>query len=204
MAQSNRLLPEEWEGPTVNLAITNILFYLITILVGGNLFLTGDAAIKLFGFSIDGLSKGFLWTIITCNFVHADIAHLGFNMLFLLIFGTKLEELGLSNNAIYFAYLTTGIFSSIISLYIFFFPVSISLGASGAVFGLLGVNAGIEKQQNNPNFKRVLFLSIILFIFSSGQNTNVFAHLFGLIMGFVLGYRNFHLKFESYSMDHLR
>lgn len=197
-SESTSWLPEEWEGPTVALAFINIVFYIITIFVGKSIFTTGIDAIILFGFSIDSVKFGLFWTPLTSIFVHGSIAHIGFNLIYLLIFGLRLEERNFEDKAIWIAYISTGIASTVISALLFFNPNAITIGASGAVFGLLGVNVGVEKKLHDPNYKRVLGLSLILFIFSSGANTNVFAHLLGLIFGFLLGYSDY---FQGFNRD---
>jgi rhomboid protease GluP len=184
-------LPEEYDTPTVKLVIVNAIFYLITTIIGRNFIITGDTAIFLFGLSIDGLLNGFLWLPFTSIFVHAHIAHIGLNMIYLLIFGLRLEEKGFQDSAIYQAYIITGLFAGILSMFLFFSFSEISIGASGAVFGLLGMNVGYERRMNHPEYKKILGFSVLLFIFSVGVNTNVFAHLFGFITGVILGNSNY-------------
>ncbi|MHA2501457.1 MAG: rhomboid family intramembrane serine protease [Candidatus Kariarchaeaceae archaeon] len=77
--------------------------------------LIGDPALVLFGFSYYSLSLGLLWTPITSMFTHSGIAHLGGNMIFLFIYGFKLEERGYSGQGIYIAYIVTGLLASLLS-----------------------------------------------------------------------------------------
>ena len=82
----------------------NLVFYVITSVIGGGIFLTGRTAIVLFGISINSLEAGLFWTPFTSLFTHSSIAHLGSNMIFLLIFGFRMEERNYSDNGIYLAY----------------------------------------------------------------------------------------------------
>jgi len=172
-------------GSTLNLAGLNFFIYILTSIWGGSILTRGEPLIYL-GLSGIGLSFGFFWTPFTSIFVHGHLAHLGGNLIYLFIFGYRLEENGFKGKPIYFAYIVTGVLAGVLSLPIF--PSnSISVGASGAVFGLLGVNYGFLRYHKDPNKNKVLFVSLFLFIFASGPNTNVFAHLFGLIAGMILG-----------------
>ncbi|MCE7735187.1 MAG: rhomboid family intramembrane serine protease [Candidatus Heimdallarchaeota archaeon] len=182
-----REIDDVYKTATFELASINFVMYIITSIVGGSIIITGQRAAVLFGVSIDSVLNGAIWTPITSIFTHGSISHLGFNLIYLFIFGFKLEERGYNKNGIYFIYIVTGVGAGILSLFLFFSPTSLTLGASGAVFGLLGANVGISKKNNEPTYKRVLFFSVFLFIFSSGENTNVFAHLLGLIIGYFIG-----------------
>jgi membrane associated rhomboid family serine protease len=88
----------------------------------------------------DGLSAvkvGELGTLITAQFLHAGFLHVAGNMLYLWIFGNNLEEqLGRIRFVIF--YLTCGVLASLAQWY--FAPMSgiPSLGASGAIAGVMG------------------------------------------------------------------
>ncbi len=178
---------EDLKGPTMLLAAINVGFYVITSIIGGSIMSTGDLAIVMFGFSLNHLASGFLWVIITNIFTHSSIAHLGGNMIFLIVYGFRLEEDGIPDQTIILTYLITGVAASLFSALIFFEPFAVMVGASGSVFGLLGSVFGYQHKTKNPNAKKVLFVSIILFIFASGANTNVFAHFLGLVFGILIG-----------------
>ena len=114
-------------------------------------------------------------------FVHANLAHLANNMIFLLIFGLRAEELFTEKEylAIYFV---SGLFGNILTLLLG--PHVVSVGASGAIFGVFGACIIYIYQ----SIIAVAFYSIILFMMSSGAGVNVFAHFGGLVIGLLLGY----------------
>ena len=178
---------EDLKGPTMLLAAINVGFYVITSIIGGTIITTSNLAIAIFGFSLNHIASGFLWVVITNIFTHASIAHLGGNMIFLIVYGFRLEEDGIPDQTIILTYLITGIAASLFSALIFFNPSAVMVGASGSVFGLLGSVFGYQHKTRNPNAKKVLYVSIILFIFASGENTNVFAHFLGLVFGIFIG-----------------
>ncbi len=83
-------------------------------------------------------SQAFMpYQLITYMFLHGDLSHLFFNMFALWMFGRTLEyELGSKRMLTY--YMTCGIGAGIIQLLVgMIYPFSITVGASGAVFGLL-------------------------------------------------------------------
>ncbi len=188
---------EPWKGPTGVLFFLNVLFYVfaygfsVLLKFEGNpvyidIFSMPSTSVVVFGLSFLTLSDGWFWQIITNIFLHANLAHLFGNMLFLFIYGFALEERGFSDNEIYLGFILTGILSSLVSM--FFLPyTSFSLGASGAIFGLLGMIIAWAKVHRSDIWKRQVLLGILLFVFSSAQpNVNIFAHLFGLIFGYLI------------------
>ena len=196
----DRIIPKEWQRPTMYLVFINIGMYVITTIIGGSFLFTGNLPIALFGLSIYGILHGLIWTPLTSIFTHGSISHIGGNMIFLLIFGLRLEDRNYSDKGIYYAYLIIGITSGILSSF-FFSIYSVSVGASGSVFGLIGVNAGIERREGDPNYKRVLMVSGILFIMSSAPNTNVFDHLLGIIIGYYMGKSEWFSQFDLSMKD---
>lgn len=178
---------ETLKGPTLYLFFANLIMYVVTSIVGGSILLTGRTAIIIFGFNYYLFFHGFVWTPLTSIFAHGSIGHIGSNMIFLFIFGFKLEERGYGTKSIIYAYLLTGIASTLIGS-IFLNLSTITLGASGAVFGILGVNIGLDRRENSPNYKKTLGFAVILFIFSgTSPNVNIFAHLIGLVIGYFVG-----------------
>lgn len=84
-------------------------------------------------------THGQWWRLVTCTFVHAGILHLAMNMYVLFSIGPFLERL-LGNIPFVVLYLFAGICGSIVSLA--HAPSIVSIGASGAIFGLYGALAG--------------------------------------------------------------
>ncbi len=108
------------------LIIINILMYLITF-YDQNLF-------SLLMLNSDLVKKGEYWRLITAAFLHADIIHLLINMYSLNIIGSQIENF-LGRKKFLIIYLTSAFSASLMSTLI---TRSLSVGASGAIFGLLG------------------------------------------------------------------
>ena len=75
-------------------------------------------------------------TIITAMFLHADVTHLVYNMLALVMFGLVLESI-IGTKRFWVLYFAGGIVAGIVA--VLFYPAS--LGASGAIFAVLGALA---------------------------------------------------------------
>jgi len=187
----------------MNLAIANVVFYVFTCIIGGQIFYTGTRAIVYFGFSVHNFLAGLFWTPLTAIFTHGGVVHIMSNMIFLFVYGFRLEERDYTAKGIYFAYIFTGILSTILSGPLIGVNV-ISVGASGAIFGLLGVNAGIERREMTGNYRPMILGAVVLFFLtSSSPNTNIFAHLFGLILGFFLGNSSYFGKYKFLGVKNL-
>ena len=128
-----------------------------------------------------------LWRLLTSIFLHADVIHLFSNMFSLLIFGSYIE-LSFSKFKFVLIYFISGILGSVFT--IFLLPLNtISLGASGAIFGLIGAALSILIfDRNNPLIILGLVYALYFVISSFSPGINYFAHIFGLLGGFVTGY----------------
>lgn len=165
------------------LLMVNILAYSIFSYLSGNILALDRDYLQTFGFMKGNFNEGEYWQLITSLFMHFDISHLGYNMIFLLFFGYKAEEMFGKKNLL-IIYFSTGIMAGIPSF--FYGENTISAGSSGAIFGILG-SVLIAQRGIYPNgTKTSLFYGFIFFIFAA--TTGFLAHLFGLIFGFIVGY----------------
>jgi membrane associated rhomboid family serine protease len=144
---------------------------------------------KVFIHASNDLFTGRVYTYITAGFIHAGIIHLAGNMLFLLIFG-RIVESKLGTKKMLTVYFLALIISSLISdaIYLFgFHTIIYSLGASGAIMGL--VSAGMLLDPLYLVFPFPAFILAWLEIYSNvtGILSNVndgighFAHMGGFI-----------------------
>ncbi len=113
--------------------------------------------------------------LLTSLFLHANILHLGGNLLFLLLFGTSLEE-KVSRQRWFVIFLASGLSGSIAFLALgSLLGATVGLGASGAIYGLLGGAGGL----------RGAFLMIILLGLNLFAGSGEIAHVAGLLTGLV-------------------
>ena len=150
---------------------------------GGSLF--GEGALVGIAAGSDGLvgvAAGEYWRLITGGFLHAGLLHLGFNMYVLYWLGTMLEPtLGhVRFLALYLASLLAGSFGALLLS-----PRSFTVGASGAVFGLMGAAfileraRGMDPMQSGIGFVILLNLGLTFVI----GNISIGGHIGGLVGG---------------------
>jgi membrane associated rhomboid family serine protease len=129
--------------------------------------------------------NGHIYQLITSIFVHVDILHFLSNCLFLLIFGLRAEERLLSWHY-YTIFLVSGLMGGLLTLAVFD-PLTVSAGASGGVFGLLGVNIVLSFEEDK---RRSLWsysgIGVIFLIITGGMNVNFLAHAIGLVSGVLI------------------
>jgi rhomboid protease GluP len=117
-------------------------------------------------------------------FVHFGFAHIIFNMFALYYFG-RLNETAFTPPKFLTIYFASGLLGSVMTL-VLLPAATLSGGASGAIFGLVGSYVAVARRAQHMGF--ALIYAILLFVQSSLlPGVNIFAHLFGLIGGLVLG-----------------
>jgi membrane associated rhomboid family serine protease len=156
---------------------------------GGTVFSDG----ALLGIGIDdtgqliGVSQGEYWRLVTSGFLHGGLLHLAFNMYILYFLGSMLEpSLGrVRFLGLYGASLLGGSFGALLLQ-----PNRFTVGASGAVFGLMGAAfvmqraRGIDPMQSGIGPLIVLNLAIS---FIPGLNISIGGHIGGLVAGVLCG-----------------
>jgi rhomboid protease GluP len=126
--------------------------------------------------------------LVTAMFLHGGLIHIGFNMMALMQFGPALEELYGSARYL-FIYVLTGAFGFLASAATGHF----SIGASGALLGLVGVMLAITTKRGGAYMRdlrsRLISSVVILFVmgFSGFMAMDNWAHGGGLAVGFGLG-----------------
>ena len=135
-------------------------------------------------FVIDNLE---IYRLFTAMFLHADFLHLFSNMIALLLFGASVEN-EFSKLEYMIIYFISGIIGNLFSLLLLPLNV-ISLGASGAIFGLVGATFIIIALSEERILLFIGLMYIAYFMFSSFlPGINLWAHLFGLLGGIIFGY----------------
>ncbi len=172
--------------PTTFLVIVNVLVYIYTSVVGGNFIETGYSALIQLGQANSNVLSGAYWQLLTSIFVHVDIIHLALNMLFLIIFGFRAEEL-FKTEEYFSVYMLSGLSGSLLTLF-FMSPYTLSAGASGAIFGMYGAGIIYMRKTFGQSIVGALLYSFLFLMLSTGSGVNVVAHFGGLAAGLVIGY----------------
>ena len=189
-------IPQQHYFITPVLILLNFLVFLLMIFTGYNPFVPDMGFLVSWGANFRPVTAdGEWWRLITCVFLHINVIHLGFNMLALAYVGVYLEPI-LGRVRFVVAYLLTGFSASILSFWWNDFTVSI--GASGAVFGMFGVFlALLFTDLIEPKSRKKLLISIAVFVsvnvlsgFAKLGVDNA-AHVGGLLGGVLLGFSFF-------------
>ncbi len=133
------------------------------------------------------------WRLVTAMFLHAGLLHIGMNLWCLFDLGPAVESL-FSTTKFVVLYLTTGVAGFLLSLW--FSPWTPSVGASGAILGLIGILIGasfhhghLGKEYRGQLWRWVIYIFAIgVFGGFLGFGTDNAAHLGGLAAGALLGY----------------
>jgi rhomboid protease GluP len=138
------------------------------------------------------VAQGEWWRLITSAFLHSGFVHLGLNMLSLYFLGS-FAEITFGRSRFLGLYFISGIGGGLAFLYFGDFNAS-AVGASGAIFGLLGGVFGFAIRRGtfstrNPVISQLLVLTALnLFLGATIPNVSNAAHIGGLIGGLVFGW----------------
>ncbi len=153
----------------------------------------GDVLVAYGAKDNDLIRQGQYWRFVTPIFLHANLLHVGLNMLNFLILGIFIERL-VGHLRFLLIYMVTGVLSIIASFY--FMPQEVSVGASGAIFGLVGAY-GIFVLVHRRALQRggipalmwlVCIIGINLGIGLVIPNVDNYAHIGGFLSGCLLGW----------------
>jgi rhomboid protease GluP len=173
--------------PIVTFAIIGltVLVYLGQV---ASQYMFGQDYFELFGLKINELiQQGQYWRLFTPMLLHASILHIGFNMYALYIFGPTLERF-YGHWRFLILYVISGFAGNVLS---FLLSASASLGASTAIFGLLGAQ-GVFLYQNRELFGKqaqrslrdVIFIGAInLLLGLTTPAIDIWGHIGGLLGG---------------------
>lgn len=138
------------------------------------------------------VSIGEAWRLLTANFLHADLLHILSNMYALWYMGGVLQRL-FGSKWLVSVYVITGVIASVVTVLFTSLP---SVGASGAVFGIIGFLLGVsfKKQRYGMelpfDWRQIAPVAVysLLIGFVGVPGINNWAHLGGLVAGGALGY----------------
>jgi membrane associated rhomboid family serine protease len=184
-ARRARTVSLEGQGALVTktLIALNVGIYLLQLAMGAPL--SGDAGRIFEEGALYGplVADGEWWRLITAAFLHLGVLHLGFNMLALWWFGPPLEYV-LGRGRFLLLYLVSGLAGSAGALIAT--PNSVTVGASGAIFGILGAALVLERQRTYVFGGAALTIIVLNIVFSlalAGSGISLGGHLGGLAGG---------------------
>lgn len=169
----------------------NLLIYMAMVISGLGLVSFKGSDLLNWGANFRPLTTdGQWWRLLTSTFLHGGLMHILANMYGLIFVGIFLEPL-LGAKKYAFVYLLTGILASVASIW--WYDATVSVGASGAIFGLYGFFlACLLLKVFPPDFGKAFLASTLVFVgfnllmgFTGGIDNA--AHIGGLLSGFILG-----------------
>ncbi len=175
---------------TLSIIFINVLIFLLSAYLSKNLFNIDYVLLIILGGKYGPLiNKGQYFRLFTCMFLHGGITHLLCNMYSLYIVGQQIEVIYGKLKYI-IIYVITGVLSSFIS-YIME-PEVLSVGASGAIFGLVGALLAFAYSERNKMNKKYIsgliqVTMINLIIGFTMDNIDNYAHIGGVLSGIVIG-----------------
>ncbi len=170
----------------------NVLLFLVTMLYGGAeparglevVSTNGEALLRLGAHHSLAIASGEWWRLITAVFLHGGLVHVFFNSFILWIAGRHLEaEFG--PRLMFLIYMLSGVLGFVGS---YFFGITFTIGASGAVSGILGALLVrrwlVDGNLRHPITTWVIQLIVITAIYGLAVNTvNNVAHVVGFVTG---------------------
>jgi membrane associated rhomboid family serine protease len=168
------------EKPTVTYVLIAV-----NLAIFGLAWMSGlDAAISQWGMWPAGIAQGEWWRLFTSAFLHGGFLHILFNMYILFIVGAPLERLmgHLRYGVLYLA----AAFGGAVASYAFNAANTLSVGASGAVFGIMGAFA-VAGFKLRYDIKQILFLvgfNLVIGFVLTGVDWK--AHVGGLVTGVLI------------------
>lgn len=171
----------------LRLTIINLVVFVVERFVPG--------FFNIFGLVPSLVIRGWLWQVVTYLFVHANLLHLFFNMIVLWFIGTELERYWGSAYFIKY-YLVTGVGAGLITIVSQPSSGIPTIGASGAIFGLImGFALAFPDREiwlyfvirmKARHLATLLgFIEVLFVLTNPGGRVARFAHLGGLLVGYI-------------------
>jgi membrane associated rhomboid family serine protease len=198
LPRSRRVLALGAPGPVTKALIAiNVGVFVLELTTGGGLGLDMSSAFASRLVTWGGLQPlsiavhGEYYRLITAMFLHGGLLHVGLNMYVLWILGSMAEP-AFGSARFVALYFISGFLASVASFWLG--PVNqIGVGASGAIFGLLGAWAAFGFRRRDTAFGAaqlrwaLLWIAINVFFGLSVSGIDNFAHLGGLVAGAAAG-----------------
>jgi membrane associated rhomboid family serine protease len=181
VVRAQRQLAGGFAPVTRALIAVNVVIYLITAVQGSGINTPGGSLFDKMALYGPLVKDGDWWRLITAAFLHANIVHIAFNMFALWVIGTPVETyLGRARFlGLYFVSGLAGSAGALLQA-----PYAVTVGASGAIFGILGSMLILEWQATGRLAGQAMTWILINLVFSftfSGISWG--GHVGGLIGG---------------------
>jgi len=185
------LIPKKNHFASSVLLDINLLYFILMILSGINLLSpTGSELLDWGGNRRLETSGGQSWRLVTSMFIHGGIMHLVLNIAGLVIAAIFIEPI-LGRKRFFILYFSSGILAGLASIY--WYENTVSVGASGAIFGLYGAILGLlltrafDQTSKKMVFSFVGIYVLVNLLWGLKGGVDNAAHIGGLLSGACLG-----------------
>lgn len=164
----------------------NVVAFLLTASQSGSA--TDLSGSQLF---VDGalipaeVASGEYYRLLTAGFLHGSLIHIAANMISLFFLGGPLERI-LGRGRFLTLYLVS-LFGASVSVMLFSEPVSVTIGASGAIYGLLGALVVAFKRMRADLRQLIVVVALNVWITFQFPGISWQGHLGGLVVGAAIG-----------------
>jgi membrane associated rhomboid family serine protease len=184
---------------TVALLVVNAVVFLVQLIVSQSI-RASEIEGTYFALSLEGLKSGYVWQLLTFQFMHASWLHLIFNSLAIFFFGRSVETV-LGRSRFLTLYFSSGIIGGAVQMLFamafqsFDAPV---VGASAGAYGLVAAFAVLNWEEQftlliyffpvSMRGKTLLWAStglVVIGLLMPGSGVANAAHLGGIVMGFI-------------------
>jgi membrane associated rhomboid family serine protease len=182
---AQRTVTSNWRranAVTMALVAANVLVYVVELAEGGSTDGTNNSIFEHGAMFGPLVGQGDWWRVVTAMFLHYGPIHLALNMYSLYFAGTLLEHL-IGRWRFALLYFASGIAGSAGAL--LWSPTAVTVGASGAIFGILGALFVLERKRHIATGGQIAGLIVLnlIFTFSLASFISVGGHVGGLIGG---------------------
>lgn len=176
------------QKPIVSMVLIaiNLAFFLVTAIQARSAMDLSPSALYVKGALIPAeVASGEYWRLLTAGFLHANLIHIATNMISLYILGLPLERI-LGRSRFLTIYLLSLLGSSV-SVMLFSGPFIPTIGASGAIYGLMGALVVTFKRLGFDLRQLLVVIALNVFITFQVPGISWQGHLGGLVVGAVVG-----------------
>jgi membrane associated rhomboid family serine protease len=164
----------------------NLAFFLVTALQARSAMNLAPSTLYLQGSLIPAeVSSGDNWRLLTAGFLHANLIHIATNMVSLFMLGIPLERI-LGRGRFSLIYLLS-LAGSSVSVMLFSYEFAPTIGASGAIYGLMGALLVTFKRLGYDLKQLLIVVAINIYITFQFPGISWQGHLGGLVVGAIVG-----------------
>ena len=176
------------QKPVVSVVLIgiNLAFFLVTALQARSAMDLSPSSLYMQGGLIPAeVASGEYWRLLTAGFLHGNLVHIATNMISLYILGIPLERI-LGRGRFLLIYLLSLLGASV-SVLLFSAPVSLTIGASGAIYGLMGALLVSFKRLGFDLRQLLIIVAINVYVTFQFPGISWQGHMGGLLVGGLMG-----------------